>query len=78
MKCEMQKQCRVYVMVMSYLLVKQLGEGTKERSKPDGLNSWESWVSPEESTVFMLDYLSMHSYVILFLSKRHNYIQLGQ
>lgn len=67
-------------MLSWYLLMKQFGEGTKERSKQDGLNSWESWASPEESTVLMLNSLSMHNYLIYCQkqSKRYNYIQLGQ
>lgn len=38
---------------MSYLLVKQLGDGTK-RSEQEGINIWESWLSPEDSIVLML------------------------
>lgn len=39
---------RSLVEAMPYLLVKQLGEGTKDW-KEDGLNTWESWDSPEEN-----------------------------
>lgn len=39
---------RNLVKAMLYLLVKQLGEGTKDW-KEDGLNTWESWDSPEEN-----------------------------
>lgn len=67
------------VKVRSYL-VKQLGEGTKERSKQDGLNSWESWVSPEESKVFMLNSVQVYLFEMLYekKAKRHIYIQLEQ
>lgn len=33
----------------SYRLIKQLGDATKERSEQEGLNCWESWVSPGEA-----------------------------